>query len=272
MRFIGTTFFSLIFLFSSFAQKIEISESDLQMQLDSILKEAHLLYSYEKSAWIATDLARENKDLRSRFGGFFTYENKDQIIVVILDKRYEKCVAEYRFKERFDKPKSEIIKTRKLNKKEKTLFKARDKLLENLMDEKYNIGIAEGFGLNPIFIPFHKKYKLYIITGTSLNNVIPFGNDYIFISDKNGNVEFWHKFHSRLIAEPVEYEGNKVTKMTHSHLATTPLITPTDICTFMLYAPIYDIDEFSVYSPAIGAYMTYNWKSDKISVKWNSKE
>jgi hypothetical protein len=62
-------------------------------------------------------------------------------------------------------------------------------------------------------------------------------------------------------------EGNKVKKLVQIHLKTTPLITATDICTFMLYAPLYDINVFSVYSPAIGKTMEYSLKDNEITVK-----
>ena len=52
----------------------------------------------------------------------------------------------------------------------------------------------------------------------------------------------------------------------HSHLATVPLITATDICTFKLYAPFYGIEAFTVFSPAIGKYMKYTLKDNKITV------
>jgi hypothetical protein len=263
--------FLLVFLslFSSIllAQNIELSESDLKNQLDSVLKEGNLLYKYEKSTWIATDLAQENPIVKPDFYSYFTYEDSGEIKIIILGKNRQFCVAEYVFEEDFDNPKYVRIDKRNFSDKEKGLIEMREKIFDNISNPKYGISVPyDGYSLNFILIPYANKYKFYVITGTEQENVIPFGNDYIFITNKKGKIKSWHKFHSRLIPGYTMYDGNKVTEMTHSHMRTTPLITATDICTFMLYAPLYDIDAFSVYSPAIGKYMKYNWKENAITV------
>ena len=248
------------------AQTIKLSKNELKKQLDAVLSEAHLLYKYEKAAWISTDLANENDKINRDFGGYFTYEEQEEIRVIILGQKSQNCIAEYSFESDFKKPKSVKIESRELSDKEKKLIEVREIIVNNLSDEKYEITIPEDYSPNLILLPFAKKYKLYIIMGTSQNDVIPFGNDYLFIADKNGKIETWQKFHSRIIPGFTTMSGGKVTELVHSHLRTTPLITATDICTFMLYAPLYDIDAFSVYSPALGKYMTYSLKANKIIV------
>jgi hypothetical protein len=147
------------------------------------------------------------------------------------------------------------------------LFDVRNKILEDMDANKYDVTIPNGYSPNFILLPFAEKYKFYIIMGTTQKNIIPFGNDYLFIADKNGKIESWQKFHSRLIPVQTTVESNKVREMIHSHLETTPLITATDICTFMLYAPLYDIDAFSVLSTALGKTMNYSLKTNEITVK-----
>ena len=262
---------SLVVLFSLFAslllaQTIELSESELKNQLDSVLREGNLLYRYEKSTWLSTDLAHANPVIKSEMYSYITYEEEGEIRTVILDKT-PVCIAEYAFENDFDKPKYAKTEKRELSGKEKALIGIRDKLLQNISNRKYEVIVPEGYNLNFILLPHADKYKFYVITGTSQDNVIPFGNDYIFFADKNGEIENWHKFHSRLIPGYIMEEGKKVAEVIHSHLKTTPLITATDICTFMLYAPFYDIDTFSVISPAIGKYMKYSLKDNKITVE-----
>ena len=261
--------FVLVSLLSStlFAQTIEMSETELKMQLDSVLAEAHLLYKYEKAAWISTDLAMENKTLKKDYAGYFVYEEQEEIRVIILGKKSQNCIAEYSFVNDFSKPKLVKTENRELSDKEKNLLEVREKIVDNLSDKKYEVTISDGYSPNFILLPFTEKYKLYIIMGTSQKDVIPFGNDYLFVADKNGNIENWQKFHSRIIPGYTKMNGYKARELTHSHLRTTPLITATDICTFMLYAPLYDIDAFSVYSPALGKYMKYSLKDNEITVK-----
>jgi len=259
----------LVSLFSSIllAQKIEMSESELKTQLDAVLAEGNLLYKYEKATWISTDLAMENQTVKKDYGGFLVYEEQKEIRVIILGKKSQNCIAEYSFESDFSKPKLVTIGSRELSEKEKTLIGVREKILKNVSNKKYEVTVPNGYSPNFVLLPFAEKYKLYIIMGTSQNDVIPFGNDYFFIADKNGKIKNWQKFHSRIIPGYTTFDGNKVTELMHSHLRTTPLITATDICTFMLYAPLYDIDAFSVYSPALGKTMTYSLKDNEITVK-----
>lgn len=249
------------------AQTIEISEIELKAKLDSVLTEAHLLYKYESTAWISTDLAKENKTIKKDYGGFFAYEEQGITKIIILGKKSQICIAEYSFENDYKNPKSINTESRELSDKEKYLIDVREKILNNLSDKKYEVTIPDGYSPNFILLPFADKYKLYIILGTSQRDVIPFGNDYLFIANRNGKIESWQKFHSWVIPGYTKFNGNKVTELTHSHLRTTPLITSTDICTFMLYAPLYDIDAFSVYSPALGKYMKYSLRDNEITFK-----
>lgn len=249
------------------AQTIDTTEAVLQIQLDSILAEGNLLFQYEKAAWVSTDLAMENRTLKKEYGGFFVYQDEDEMKVIILEKKTDNCIAEYIFSDEFNNPK--IVKTEKrgLSKREKGLIKIREIIINALSDKKYGITIPEGFSPNFILIPTEEGYKMYMIMGTSQNDVIPFGNDYLFITNKKGEIENWHKFHTRIIPGMTSYDGSTVIEMTHSHIKTTPLITATDICTFMLYAPLYGVEKFSVYSSAVGRYMEYNLEDNKIYLK-----
>jgi hypothetical protein len=264
--------YAIAFLFSmtficSYGQDIYYTNEELNLKLDSIMKEANLLYKYERSSWVSTDLAMANNKLKENFGGFLTYKNKDSIKTIILDKEQKNCIAEFIFTDDFKKPKIEIVSERKLTRQETTLQEIKNKMIEELSDPKYEITVPQGFSLNLILMPENRGYKLYIITGTSQANVIPFGNDYLFYTDKEGVIESWKRFHSRLIPQNTTApNGGKVVQAMHSHLRTTPLISATDICTFKLYGGLYDINEFSVYSPALGKSMKYNLAKDKIEI------
>ena len=260
---------SLLLFFSNviLAQDIKLSEKELMAQLDSIVKEGNLLYKYEKSAWISSDLANNVPIVQNNYGGYFTYETNSAIKTIILGKSHQNCIAEYTFTTNFDEPDFIFLNERILYPFEKKLLEIREKIIKQLSNNKYDVRIPNGYSPNIILLPFKKGYKLYMIMGTSQSDVIPFGNDYLFVANEKGVIKNWHKFHSGIIFAPTTYEGNKVTSLTHSHLRKTPLITATDICTFMLYAPIYEIEEFSVYSPALQIYMVYNIKSNKVTIK-----
>ena len=103
--------------------------------------------------------------------------------------------------------------------------------------------------------------------GTSESGIIPFGNDYLFQSDLDGNIVKWKKFHSRIIPAQTEMpNGEKVILAVHSHLKSTPYITATDVCTFRLYGRLYGMKEFMVLSTATGKYFKYNIDTNKIEI------
>ena len=200
-----------------FAQDIKLSEKELETALDSILKEGNLLYKYEKSAWISTDLFSNSHIINSRYGGYFIYEMDSMKKTIILGKN-QNCIAEYIFTTDFDEPDSILLDERSFYPIEDKLLKIREKIIKQLSDKKYDVRIPNGYTPNFILLPFKEGYKLYMIMGTSQSDVIPFGNDYLFIADKNGKIKKWQKFHSRLIFAPTIHEGNEVTSHTHSHL------------------------------------------------------
>jgi len=254
----------LLTLFSGiiFAQRIRISENELMNKLDSILQEGNLLYRYEKSSWISNDLALENPTVKEEFRDYLTYEEQGEIRTIILGENLQTCIAEYIFENDFDNPKSVKIEKRELSDKEKTLIDVRGKIQKNITQNKYKVTVPQGYAMNLILLPFADKYKLYMITGTT-ESIIPFGNDYIFIADENGKIESWNKFHTRLI--PAYIGGNyaKAVGVYHTHLPKTPLITATDICIFMLYAPLCSLETLTIMSD-LGT-MTYSLKENKIT-------
>lgn len=249
------------------AQKIEISDVDLQTKLDSVLVEGNLLYKYEKAAWLSTDLFMSNRALKKDYAGFLVYEDGNEIKVIVQGQKNQNCISEYVFKENFSKPEIEKNENREYTTKEKYLLEVKAKILDQISDKKYEVTFPGDYSPNFILLPDAEKFKFFIIMGTSQRDIIPFGNDYVFYTDKNGNIENWQKFHSRIIPGYTKMNGQDVIGLTHSHLRTTPLITSTDICTFKLYAPLYGIKDFSVYSPAIGKYMNYNLLENSITIK-----
>ncbi|WP_353146637.1 hypothetical protein [Chryseobacterium sp.] len=258
----------LLLLFISiitFAQENTYSDLELQQKLDSIKAEGNLLFSYENASWISGDLISKNKKLKNNISDYLTYKTSDTVKTIFLNENRDLVLAEYSFKNNQKKPVKEISNPRKLNENESNLKNIRSAVISQLSNPQYEVGVPQGYSLNLIIIPFNENYKIYLIPGTSQSGVIPFGNDYLFVADKEGKIISNQKFHSRLIpAFTMGENGSFMTSSTHSHLRTSPLISATDICTFKLYAPLTKLEEFSIYSPALGTYMKYNYKKDMI--------
>jgi hypothetical protein len=256
----------LLISYTVFSQDIKLTEQEMQIKLDSIKTEGNLLYELENASWHSTDLVKENRKMRDSTGIYLTYKSGETVKTVFLNKPANKVISEYTFVNNTKKPSKKAETERELSPLELELKTVREKVIYQLSDKKYEVGVPEGFSLNVIIIPFGEKYKTYLITGASEPGVIPFGNDYLFISDKAGNIEGYKKFHSRLIPTYVaNASGDSITIVTHSHLKTTPYISATDICTFKLYAPFTKMERFSVYSPALQTYFEYNYKKNTLA-------
>jgi len=263
MRRITILFFLGTLFLNAFSQ-----EENLQLTLDSIIAEADLLYKYEKAVWNSTDLLMADKKLKKNYGGYVVRHSVDSIFVTYLDKNQKESIAMFIYiSTNFNKPCHVRMESSPLSVTEKELLDMKVKMLDQLSDSKYNVTIPQGFNPNFVLIKDDTIVKLYLIMGTSESGVIPFGNDYLFKANSKGEIIYWNKFHSRMIPTMAEFNGQKVTESSHSHLRTTPYITATDICTFRLYAQYTELEKFSVYSPAIGKTMTYILKTNKIEIE-----
>ena len=246
-----------------------VSQNDnLQFKLDSIVEEANLLYNYEKSVWNSSDLLMSDEKLKENYGGYITYHSNDTIFVTFTDKDQINRIAQYIFIDKdLDSPIKTNFEVSELNKVEKEYSEMKNKILNQLSDSKYEVRIPRDFNPNFVLLKEQEGFKLYILMGTSESGVIPFGNDYLFNTDKKGNIEKWRKFHSIMIPTYSEGpNGEKVVSTFHSHLKSTPYITATDICTFRLYGELCGMKEFTVLCTATEKYYKYSIDTNKIEI------
>ncbi|MDD4972301.1 MAG: hypothetical protein PHT07_22970 [Paludibacter sp.] len=261
------TLFILLIASTMLSAQIQLTDVQMKVKLDSILFEGNLLYRYEKAAWISIDMAKEKKSIEKDFFSYLVYHEDDTVKALILNKKLE-CIYEFRFVFQFDNPISDRILTRTLTKKEQNLVSTKTGIINKIMEQKIPLGCPDGYGLNMILMPREDGYKLYIITGTNKPEVIPFGNDYLFMIDDSGNIQSWKKIHSRLISMgPKSPNGEKVKEIFHSHLSTEPFISATDICTFMLYGKLCGLNSFGVYSPVLRKFFRYKLDGNMINIE-----
>lgn len=247
--------------------QVNLSKEEIKQKTDSILAEGNLLYRYERVAWVSNDHALEISLIRKKFGGYLVYQSGDSIKAIILEKGQNNCIYEMTYFQNYSVPMREVFATRKLNDLEEKLQSIKIKITNQVFTPAYKVTCAEGYNLNIDLIPVESGYKLYILTGTSKPEVIPMGNDYVFFTDKNGEITSWRKFHSRLIPAMTKIDGEKVRGLTHSHLRTEPFISATDICTFKLYGGMYGLKQFKVLSTALSKYFTYDSEKNTIETE-----
>jgi hypothetical protein len=257
---------------ASYPEKLNsLKPEELRGITDSILLEGNLLALYERAAWIAGDMFQtQDSATINKFGGYLVYHDENgDVRVVFADGTQDNlvCIYDVTFYDNPDNPMAESTIERTFTNYEEQLWRVRDTLIEQIMKLDAEIQQYEEFPLNHILFPTHFGYRFYYISGTSQNAVIPFGNDYFFDADEEGNVTYWRKIHSRLIAQPMEYEGNPVREVTHSHLLSEPFITPSDVCTFQLYAPFGGISKLRILSSALNIYFIYDWAENTITTE-----
>lgn len=238
----------------------DYSEVELKQKCDSIIEESNLLYRYETASWNFTDMFLPKKDIMKSIQGVLTYQQGDSIKCIVIGEK-SKCIYEASFLTD-SKPCTEVTFHRNLSEYEMHLLRIREKIRGAL--GQYQISVYEGFPLNWILIPFENGYKFYAVSGTSKGGVIPFGNDYLFIADKEGEILSWKKFHSRLVTVETTEEIPMITFPMHSHLKQEPFISATDICTFRLYYNQTGSTMFGVYSPALSLYFVYKIATNEI--------
>jgi hypothetical protein len=259
---------AVLIAFLSLTINLLSQDNVLQFKFDSIIQEANTLYNYEKAAWNASDLLKEGLSSNSEIGGYVAYHIDDTIIVVYSDINQVMSIAKFRFlNSNLAEPFEMNFDAEVLNDAEYEFFSMKQKILNGIIYGEYEISIPEGYNPNFILIKGQGEYRFYIIMGATKAGVIPFGNDYLFTTDNEGNIMDYKKFHTNIIPTFSKYEDlGTVTSAMHSHIKSTPYITATDICTFRLYAHYTDLVEFKVYSTALGITMRYDLEKNKIEL------
>jgi hypothetical protein len=213
------------------------AKKDLEAIAAAIVMEGKTLYNIDMASWHGTDVMNEkfegNKD---DIGGYFSYmENEKSYCVFYSKYDFGKVVFEVSYVNAYQEDKvSYNSQVRPFNAKEHELYVMRDKTMQ-LMQTDTLFKFYKNTSPNLIPLIYNGERKVYVITGTSLNGIVPLGNDYLISFDKNGNIKKTIKIHKNLI--PIENEnGDTAITTMHSHLTTTgDFITPTDICTIMEY-------------------------------------
>jgi hypothetical protein len=205
-----------------------------------IVDEGIRLYKSEMASWYGTDLFIEvHKDV-SDVGGYFSY----------IDNNIAKCI----FFSKADNPKvigtisfDSTYNTATANKDtvvrdftvlEKDLYLMR-KVAYNAIQSDTMFKSYQNTNFNIIPLIGNNEKKVYVLTGTSQQGVVMFGNDYLLTFDNSNNLIKKKRLHVSLI--PIKYgdreeDGKQIEGTMHTHLPETgEYITATDICTLMLY-------------------------------------
>ena len=111
-------------------------------------------------------------------------------------------------------------------------------------------------------------YRVYYMLGTAQHGVIPFGCDFSYDCDSEGNIKGFRRYHKTYIPAQLKMDdGSPVLYAVHSHLRFCPLIAPTDIALFLLYGYEAGLSGFKVASTAYHCVFSFDPEAYAINVE-----
>lgn len=218
-----------------------------------LVAEGKLLYKSEMASWYGTDLFLENYKNRENIGGYFSYSENDLSKCIFFSKSASpKVIGTISFDSTYNVKTAKIdLIERELTPNENDLFVIRQIALSaansDTLFKRY-----KNTNLNFIPLISENEKKVYILTGPQQNGVVIIGNDYLLTFDKDNKLTQKKQLHQNII--PFYFggeneEGMPADQAWHSHSPETgDFITPTDICTLMLYGKLAKWKTHSVVS------------------------
>lgn len=223
---------------------------DLEDLSSKILEEGLALYRNEMASWISTDSFPEYD--KSRVGGYFTYSElgSGDLISVYADTSENKAVKKFYFQLISD-TNIRLIKSTSdvpLTEEEKTILKVRNKALTSIQFMYQSLGYSEAVQPNVIIHRTHPEFEVYVIPGAIQYGLVPIGGDYLLRYDRQGLLKKMEFIHNNLIPFFDEQEEGLV-GTAHEHINKRmgkAYVTPTDICTLLLYRKLIKDDKHTV--------------------------
>lgn len=261
----------LSFLFTfSFAQ----DNRSFEQINDSIMREARMIYKYDKAFTMAMQAIDAHRQLRKTAGEILVLPKNDTLYALVFSKdKPEMLVGEMKFGTDVRDSAAMAISNRAATEKELNFYKLKHTVMNNVQS-KYdlNFGDKETY-LNPVFFPFKEKirgkevllYKLYLTTETHASNTIPFGRDYMYIADPDGKIIYNLQFNPYMPL-PISYEMVETTIANIEYPEREPYITPTDIFLFNKYGAARGLNTLRVKSTAFGIVFQYDWDREELNV------
>lgn len=248
------------------------SQDELATINDSILQEGLRLYTYEKLSWMASDLLAEHAavDLTSIRGSAVELVDNGKLTHFYCrqDSVVFSCTLDLND---FSLSWDNTVRPMTDDDRDAVHFRSDiiNRIIETYGDSIYTIQDGS-INIDLIWLGTD-KLRAYLLQGTTLNGVIPFGNDYYVDIDSDGNLIEFHRFHHSYIPIDIRQAGEntQVLEVIHSHTVDNPFFTPTDICTALLYAhDLYGMKSVCILSTVFvpSAIMTFNMDDMSITV------
>jgi hypothetical protein len=257
----------LVLLNLTFCTAIAQELTDPQAQFN--VEEGKRLYRSEMASWHGTDLFLESKPDHTRIGGYFSYLSGDKSSCIFYSNDENPVVlATISFDSTYQLDHSEmVLEERPFSGIERAYFEMKKNALIHI-ESATIFKFYKETNLNLIPLIHNGEKKVYVLTASTRNDVVLFGNDYIINMNEQNEVVDSKALHANLI--PIEYQAEgkqeeEIIGTIHSHLPSTgSFITATDVCTLMLYAPYTNWQSHNVVSEQ---YLNvWNCKTNSLSI------
>ena len=275
-RFVISLLFWLIFMPFAIAQNADpLPDAEvLKAANDSILIDAYALYLHEKVAWVLEDVLTDSQPTTiNEIAGWFPVgdeEDEDVVKGVFFNEEKTKALFEASFNLKTGTASGKSV-VRDLSPEEIEMINVREKVLlaVQTLDVEDLPSCPEGCTFNTEVIPIDEDlYRVYYMLGTTQHGVIPFGCDFSYDCDSEGNIKGFRRYHKTYIPTQLKMDdGSPVLSVVHSHLRTCPLIAPTDIALFLLYGYEAGLSGFKVLSTAYHCVFSFDPETYEINVE-----
>ncbi|MGV4332305.1 hypothetical protein [Ornithobacterium rhinotracheale] len=254
--------FILFGFLSVFAQKRDTRT--FQQIGDSIVREADLLYRYDRAFFRTNDSINYLRSLLKNAGEILCYQRNDSIIALITDAKIpNKVLASFDFAYAEDAPNINLHE-RYMNAEESNFLDMKHKIMAQVQNNYDIAQMEKGQYYNPVFIPFKEKikgvpmqlYKLYLLTENQERNHIPFGQDYLFYANPEGKVIYNLQFNT-FNPVPVTQEIVDKSLVALAYPEREPYLLPTDVMLFKKYGRFFKLNTLKVKSTAYDVWFVY---------------
>lgn len=207
------------------------------------MREGLALYESERASWVATDLLLASKPDMSTLGGYFSYADGDSLRTVFVRRNATPGPLTVAYSFSFPRVAIEPAKARqqglrKASAREQKLYALREAVEEEL--ESGRVARAayqfpENTRPNIILSDQGLTPRAYVLVGPQEGGVLPIGNDFLMQFTAVGKLQKVERLHNSYLGMRLPEGSQTVRAGMHSHLPAHPYITPTDICSLLLY-------------------------------------
>jgi hypothetical protein len=208
---------------------------------EAILAEGLHLYQSERSSWVATDLMVATTIDRTQIGGYLSYLDGDSVRTIFWPKGTAgtagtPLLASYSFLRQDVRLETGNYRPAgAFTAHEAQLFAIRQAIKNELSANKNTYPVPAHSSLNIVLLEAKNEVRAYLIVGPTEGGVVPIGNDFMLTFSPDGKLKSTERLHNSYLPLRRDAVKEDVKAMIHSHLTAHPYITPTDICSTLLY-------------------------------------